>query len=97
MSGGSQINFTGAAASASLQVGGSSGGAGIMSMAGNSIVNVGATGGATVAGVAGSTGSLTLASGSKATANSIDIGGNSDASGSGGAGTVVVSGRWAAS
>jgi T5SS/PEP-CTERM-associated repeat protein len=93
MSGASQINFTGSAASASLQVGGSNGGTGIMSMAGGSSVNVGATGGVTVAGVSGSTGSLTLSGGSKATANSVNIGGNSDAAGfTGGAGTAVVSG-----
>jgi hypothetical protein len=40
MSGASQINFTGSAASANVQIGGTSG-MGFMSMTGNSAVNVG--------------------------------------------------------
>ena len=57
MSGGSSINFTGPAASASLQVG-AVGGTGFMTMAGGSTVNVGATGTANVGGNAGTNGTL---------------------------------------
>jgi T5SS/PEP-CTERM-associated repeat protein len=91
MSGGSTISFTGAAASASLQVGGSSGGVGIMAMKSNSIVNVGATGRVIVGGVAGSSGSLDLRTGSRLLANNIDIGGSSD-SAAGGTGSGLVNG-----
>jgi fibronectin-binding autotransporter adhesin len=93
MSGGSTMSFTGLAANASLQVGGSSGGIGIMSMTGGSIVNVGATGDVTVGGPAGSDGKLDLESGSKATANRINIGGNSDVVTSPPSGTAGGTGR----
>lgn len=90
MLGGSSINFTGTAASASLQVGGV-GGTGFMTMAGASTVNGGTTGTATVGSTAGSTGTLTVGGGSSITANVIGIGGNSD-SAAGGNGTAVVTG-----
>src|SRR6185436_4659933 len=67
MSGGSQINFTGTAANASLQVGGIDG-TGFMSMTGGSTVNAGTTGAAQVAATANSTGVLTVGGGSKITA-----------------------------
>ncbi len=91
MSGGSSIKFTGSAADAFIDIGGSPGGAGIMSMAGSSIVDVGAGGRLAVGGVAGSSGTLEVASGSKAMANAIDIGGNSD-SAAGGTGAAAISG-----
>ena len=90
MSGGSSINFTGLAPSASLQVGGISG-AGIMTMTGNSVVDVGTTGSVLVASTAGSTGNLTIGVGSKVNAGSVAIGGNSD-SAAGGIGSAVVTG-----
>lgn len=94
LSGGSSINFTGTAASASLQVGGI-GGTGSMTMAGASTVNVGATGSATVGSTAGSNGTLTVGGGSSITANVIGIGGNSD-SAAGGTGNAVVTGAGSA-
>lgn len=91
MSSGSSINFTGSAAGASLQVGSTAGGTGIMSMTGNSVVNMGATGSALVANAAGSVGSLTVVGGSVINANVIGIGGNSDTV-AGGTGVAIVSG-----
>jgi T5SS/PEP-CTERM-associated repeat protein len=90
MTGGSAINFTGSAASASLQVGGVSG-TGSMTMAGNSTVNVGATGSVLVASTAGSAGNLTIGGGSVVSANNVGIGGNSDTA-AGGVGNVVLTG-----
>jgi T5SS/PEP-CTERM-associated repeat protein len=90
MSGGSQINFTGSAASAGIQVGGT-GGIGFMTMTGSSTVNVGATGGVVVGNSADSSGFLTVGGGSKITANNIGIGGNGDAV-AGGVGVASVSG-----
>jgi T5SS/PEP-CTERM-associated repeat protein len=90
MAGGSQINFTGSAASAGLQVGGT-GGAGFMTMTGNSVVNTGATGTALVGNSTDSSGVLAVGGGSKITANTIGIGGNSDTVG-GGTGSATVSG-----
>jgi T5SS/PEP-CTERM-associated repeat protein len=90
MSGGSTITFTGTAPSASLQVGGI-GGTGFMSMTGNSVVNVGATGSLLVGATAGSSGTLTIGGGSSIIANNIGIGGDSDTS-PGGTGRVVVTG-----
>jgi T5SS/PEP-CTERM-associated repeat protein len=90
MSGGSTITFTGSAASASLEVGGTSG-TGFMTMTGNSIVNVGATGSVLVGATAGSSGTLTIGGGSSILADNIGIGGNSD-SVAGGTGSVVVTG-----
>ena len=93
MSGASEINFTGSAARASFDVGGSNGGIGTLSLTENSNVNVGATGGLIVASVAGSTGTLTLSGGSKVTANSVNIGGYNDAFAfTGGTGNAFVSG-----
>ena len=94
MSSGSSINFTGTAASASLQVGGV-GGTGFMSMTGASTVHVGATGSATIGSIAGSTGTLTVGGGSSIAANVIGIGGNSDTA-AGGTGTAVVTGAGSA-
>jgi T5SS/PEP-CTERM-associated repeat protein len=90
MSGGSTITFTGSAASASLQVGGTNG-TGFMTMTGNSVVNVGATGGASVGATAGSSGTLNVSGGSSITANAFGIGGNSDTE-AGGNGSAVVTG-----
>ena len=90
MSGGSSITFTGSAASASLQVGGL-GGTGFMTMTGNSIVDIGTTGAASVGATAGSSGTLAVGGGSAILANSIGIGGNSDTA-AGGSGTASVTG-----
>ena len=90
MSGASSINFTGSAASASLQVGGI-GGTGVMTMTGNSTVNVGATGNVLVASTEGSRGTLTIGRGSVVTGNTVGIGGSSDTA-AGGTGSVVVTG-----
>jgi T5SS/PEP-CTERM-associated repeat protein len=90
MSGGSTINFTGSAASASLQVGGTNG-TGSMTMTGDSVVNMGATGSVLVASSAASTGNLTIAAGSVVNADNVGIGGNSDTV-AGGSGSAVVTG-----
>jgi T5SS/PEP-CTERM-associated repeat protein len=90
MSGGSAINFTGSATGAFLQVGGPSG-TGFMTMTGNSIVNMGATGSVRVGSPAASTGTLTIGAGSKIFADNGGIGGNSDTV-TAGTGSVVVTG-----
>lgn len=94
MSGASTITFTGSAADASLQVGGLNG-TGFMTMTGNSIVNVGSTGSASVGATAGSNGTLTVGGGSSITANVFGIGGNSDTA-AGGNGSAVVTGAGSA-
>jgi T5SS/PEP-CTERM-associated repeat protein len=91
MSTGSRINFTGSAANASLQVGSTTNGTGIMTMTGSSEVNIGATGSLLVGAAAGSVGSLTIGGGSAINANSVGIGGNSDTV-PGGIGNVTVTG-----
>ena len=91
MSGGSSINFTGTATGASLHVGATAGSAGFMTMAGNSVVNLGAVGTAVVATAAGSVGTLTIGGGSSINANVIGIGGNSDTA-AGGIGGAIVTG-----
>ena len=96
MSSGSAINFTGPAAGASLQIGGvtgagGSGGTGTITMTGNSVVNLGATGQVFVGGNAGTSGTLTIASASawRSMRASEAIGGNSDTV-AGGNGTAAV-------
>ena len=90
MSGGSTINFTGSAPDAFLLLGGPSG-TGFMTMTGNSVVNMGATGNVQVGSPTASTGSLSIGAGSRIFANIGGIGGNSDTV-AGGTGSVVVSG-----
>lgn len=90
MSGGSTINFTGSATGAFLQVGGPSG-TGSMTMTGNSVVNMGATGSVFVGSATESTGALTIAAGSKIFGDIGGIGGNSDTV-AGGIGSLVVTG-----
>lgn len=90
MSGASSIAFTGSAANASLQVGGT-GGTGFMAMTGASTVDVGATGTVSVGGQAAIAGTLSVASGSSITGNVINIGGNSDTV-AGGSGSATVTG-----
>ena len=94
MSGGSSIVFTGQAASASLQVGGTSG-TGFMTMTGGSTVDVGATGTVSVGGQAAIAGTLTRGVGSSITANVFGIGGNSDTV-AGGNGSAAVTGAGSA-
>jgi T5SS/PEP-CTERM-associated repeat protein len=100
MSSGSAINFTGPAAGASLQIGGvtgagGSGGTGTITMTGNSVVNLGATGQVFVGGNAGTSGTLTIASASAINAGQVSIGGNSDTV-AGGNGTAAVTGAGSA-
>lgn len=91
MSGASSINFTGSAASASLQVGATNGGVGIMTMTGNSVVNMGATGNVIVANSAGSTGTLSVSGGSVINTDLFHVGGTSDTV-AGGNGSAIVTG-----
>lgn len=96
LSGASSIVFGGPLSGNSLHIGRS--GNGVVNVGGASLINLGANGDLTLAGVpvAGQgvgTGALNVSGGSKVNANRINVGGNNDTTGSlGGTGTATVSG-----